>query len=107
MYRCDSRAEVEFGRANDGKFGDLTGVDHPEWQRIYFLVHCLSNSLNLASATLSSNRISATIDAQALSAAGVSTGTVNISVTNAGQIMGGILGCPNGGDSKIIPITIE
>jgi hypothetical protein len=79
----------------------LSGSGFVSWSTVYL------NSANLASVTLSSNRISATIDSQALSAAGVNTGTVNISVTNAGQIMGGILGCPNGGDSKIIPITIE
>ncbi len=65
------------------------------------------NSANLASSTLNSNHITALITSNDLSAAGVSTGTVYISVTNDGQIGGGLLGCPNGGSSKTIPISIQ
>ena len=65
------------------------------------------NGVNLASTTGNSNRIAAAITEQDLSAAGISTGTAYMSVTNPGQMLGGLLGCPNGGDSKTVPITIN
>ena len=79
----------------------LNGSGFTSWSVAYL------NSVNLTSSTMNSNHITATITWQDLSAADVSTGTVYISVTNAGQIGGGLLGCPNGGSSKTIPITIN
>jgi len=79
----------------------LKGSGFVSWSKVYL------NSVNLSGTTLSSNRISAEITWQDLSAAGVGTGTVHISVTNPGQLAGGLFGCPNGGDSGAVPITIE
>ena len=65
------------------------------------------NSVNLSSSTINPEHISALITPEDLSAAGVVTGTVYISVTNEGQIAGGLFGCPNGGSSETIPIVIN
>ena len=79
----------------------LKGSGFVSWSKVYL------NSVNVSSTTLSSNRISAVITWQDLSAAGVGAGTVYISVTNPGQLAGGLFGCPNGGDSGTVSITIE
>jgi len=65
------------------------------------------NSVTLSSITQDSHHISATVTWQDLSATDLSTGMVYISVVNTGQMMGGILGCPNGGTTKAIAIPVQ
>jgi len=79
----------------------LKGSGFVSWSTVYL------NSANLSSTTLNSGRILAGVSSQDLSAAGVTTGTVYISVTNAGQVNLNLFDCPNGGSSRTIPITIE
>ena len=79
----------------------LKGSGFVSGSRVYL------NGVNLSSTTGNSNRIAAAITEQDLSAAGVTTGTANISVTNPGQLLGGLFGCPNGGTSRTVPITID
>jgi hypothetical protein len=54
-----------------------------------------------------SHHFTATVTWQDLSAAGITSGSAYITVTNAGQIMGGLFGCPNGGTSQAVIITIN
>jgi hypothetical protein len=79
----------------------LSGSGFVSWSVAYL------NSVNLSSATIDSHHINATLTWQDLSAAGISTGTLYIGVTNAGQVAGDVFGCPNGGSTQTIPITIN
>ena len=65
------------------------------------------DSVPLTTHWVDSYHLTATITWQDLSADNLSSGTVQISVSNAGQIQGGLFGCPNGGTTKLIPITIQ
>jgi len=65
------------------------------------------DSVPLATNMTDSHHLMATLTWQDLSADNMTSGTVQISVTNAGQIQGGLFGCPNGGSSQLIPITIQ
>jgi hypothetical protein len=63
------------------------------------------NSTLLASTVIDSHHITAIVTPQVLILISVSNG-VEISITNPGQILGGMLGCPNGGDSQSVSLTI-
>jgi hypothetical protein len=56
---------------------------------------------------MDSHHLIATITWQDLSADNITSGAVQINITNGGQIQGGLFGCPNGGTSRLIPITIR
>jgi hypothetical protein len=79
----------------------LAGSGFVSWSTVYL------NSVPLASSMSDSHHLTATVTWQDLSAAGISSGTVQVSVTNAGQLAGGLLGCPNGGSSQLIAIAIQ
>jgi hypothetical protein len=65
------------------------------------------DSVPLATTMMDSHHLTATITWQDLSADNITSGSVQMSVANAGQIQGGLFGCPNGGTSELIPITIQ
>ncbi len=79
----------------------LSGSGFVSWSTVNM------NSVSLATSMTDSQHLAATITWQDLSAGNITPGTVQISVTNAGQIQGGLLGCPNGGTSQLIPIAVQ
>lgn len=79
----------------------LRGNGFVSWSTVYL------DSVPLNSTMSDSGHLSATVTWQDLSAAGISSGTVQVSVTNAGQLAGGLFGCPNGGSSQLVAITIQ
>jgi hypothetical protein len=79
----------------------LAGSGFVSWSTVFL------NSVPLTTTMSDSHHLNATVTWQDLSAAGISSGKVEISVTNAGQLAGGLFGCPNGGSSQLIAITIQ
>ena len=77
----------------------LSGSGFISSSRVYL------NSTLLASTVIDSHHITATVTPQVLLLISVSNG-VEIVVTNPGQMFGGMLSCPNGGDSQSVSLTI-
>jgi len=63
------------------------------------------NSWSLASTVVDSHHITTSVSRETLLVVGPSNG-VEIWVTNPGQLGGGIFGCPDGGSSESVSITI-
>ncbi len=79
----------------------LKGSGFVSWSTVYM------NSANLSTTFVDSHHLMATITWQDMTAVDYSSGTVYISVGNAGQTNLNLFNCPNGGDSKTIPIAVQ